>query len=86
MKYLKGETQGAQEYLENLRKSGIVSREVDSKEIAEYLEIEKIFPEKRQRKTTRQFLYEVRDEVQYIPDEMFKRGFSPPWWMQLSEA
>lgn len=36
------------------------------------------FPEKRQRKTTRQFMYEGREETQSTPEEHFNRDFFLP--------
>lgn len=59
---LKKETQGVQTYLNNFRESGLSACQMDAREIAEALDIDMTLPEKRQRKTSRQFLYEGRDQ------------------------
>ena len=75
---LKRETSAVKEYLENFRESGLAACQTDAREIAENLEIDRTFPEKRQRKTTRQFLYEGREETHSTPDEHFKRELFLP--------
>ena len=52
--------------------------QTDAREIAEEIEIDRTFPEKRQRITARQFLYEGREEIQSTPEEYFKREFFLP--------
>lgn len=73
---LKKETQGVQTYLNNFRESGLSACQMDAREIAEALDIDMTLPEKRQRKTSRQFLYEGRDQTKSTPEESFKRIFS----------
>ncbi|CAJ1059664.1 zinc finger MYM-type protein 1-like [Xyrichtys novacula] len=75
---LKAETSAVRTYLENARESGLAAAQSDATKIAESLEIDRTFPAKRQRKTTKQFLYEGREESQSTPDEQFKREFFLP--------
>lgn len=72
---LKKETQGVQTYLNDFRESGLYACQTDVREIAEALDIEMMLPEKRQQKTSRQFLYEGRDQTQSTPEESFTRKF-----------
>lgn len=75
---LKKETQGVQTYLNDFRESGLYACQTDVREIAEALDIEMMLPEKRQQKTSRQFLYEGRDQTQSTPEESFTRKFFLP--------
>lgn len=75
---LKRETTSVREYLENFRENGLLASETDGREIAEALDIERTFPAKRERKTTRQFTYEGQEETQSSPKENFKRQFFLP--------
>lgn len=53
---LKAETSAVRAYLEDFRENGLDSAQTDAREIAEILEINRTFPQKRQRKTTHQFV------------------------------
>ena len=75
---LQSETSAVRVYLDNFRESGLAASQTDAREIAEKLEIDMTFPEKRKRKTTRPFLYEGREETQSTPDEHFNREFFLP--------
>ncbi len=80
---LKKETQGVQTYLNNFRESRFSACQTDAREMAEALDVDMTLPEKRQRKTTRQFLCEGRDQTQSTPEESFRRSFvSCPWMIQ----
>lgn len=67
-----------QTYLKNFRESGLAACQTDAREIAEALDIDMTLPEKRQRKTSQQFLYEGRDQTQSTPEESFRRDFFLP--------
>lgn len=82
LEVLKSETGAVRKYLEQFRLNGLAASKTDTKEIAEALKLQMTFPEKRQRKTTQQFLYESRAETQSIPEEHFNRDFSSPLWTQ----
>uniref|UniRef100_A0A3Q2DVQ2 TTF-type domain-containing protein n=1 Tax=Cyprinodon variegatus TaxID=28743 RepID=A0A3Q2DVQ2_CYPVA len=75
---LERETSTVRVYLENFRENGLAASQIDAREIAENLEIDMTFPEKRNRKTTRQFLYEGREETQSTPDHHFNTEFFLP--------
>lgn len=75
---VKRETNTVRAFLEDFRQNGLVASETDAREIAEALDIERIFPAKRKRKTTRQFLYEGQEETQSSPEEHFRRDFFLP--------
>lgn len=72
---LKRETASVRQYLENFRENGLHASETDGREMAEALDIERTFPAKRKRKTTKQFSYEGQEETQSSPEEHFKREF-----------
>ncbi len=42
------------------------------------MQIDMTFPVARQRKTTRMFLYEGKEEAQFTPEEQFKQDFLLP--------
>lgn len=68
---LKRETNTVRSFLEDFRKNGLVASETDGREMAEAFDIDRNFPAKRKRKTTRQFLYEGQEESQSSPEEHF---------------
>lgn len=75
---LKRETDGVRDFLQEYRDARLKAAQTDVREIAEELQIEMKLPEERQRKTTRQFLYEGREETQSTPEERFIRDFFLP--------
>lgn len=75
---LKAETIAVKTFLESARESGLASAETDARQIADTLEIDRTFPEKRKRKRTQQFLYEGREETESTAEEHFRREFFQP--------
>lgn len=75
---LQRETSAVRQYLQQFRQNGLAGAKTDAREIAETLEIEMTFPEERKHKTTRQFLYEGREESLSTPEEHFNIDFFLP--------
>lgn len=61
------------EFLRRFREKGFIDSIIVAKEIAEQLEIERVFPEKRFRKKKSLFLSESGEEVQVAAEDMFYR-------------
>lgn len=61
------------DFLGRYRETGLTDSIISAKEIADELQIDPVFPEKRFRKKKRVFLYESSDEVQSSPEEIFKK-------------
>ena len=70
METLRAETEGVREYLEKFRKNGLASCQIDTTDITVNLEVEINLLEKRQRKKTKQFLYEATEKTQSTSDEL----------------
>lgn len=68
---LKRETDNVKHFLQEYRDGGLSSAQTDAKEIAEKMQIDMTFPVAQQRKTTRMFLYEGKEEAQFTPEEQF---------------
>lgn len=66
------------DFLGRFRERGFFDSVIAAKEIADELDIEPVFPEKRFRKKKRLFLYESSEEVQFSPEEIFKRDVFYP--------
>ncbi len=67
---LKRETDNVKHFLQEYRDGGLSSAPTHTKEIAEKMQM--TFPIARQRKTTRMFLYEGKEEAQFTPEVQFK--------------
>lgn len=62
------------DFLDKFRENGYTNAVISARDIAEELEIQPIFPEKRIRRKKRVFLYEsASDEVQSTAEDTFKR-------------
>lgn len=60
---LKRETDNVKHFLQEYRDDGLPSAQTDAREIAEKMQIDMTFPVARQRRTTRMFLYEGKEEL-----------------------
>uniref|UniRef100_A0A3B1J7N8 TTF-type domain-containing protein n=1 Tax=Astyanax mexicanus TaxID=7994 RepID=A0A3B1J7N8_ASTMX len=75
---VKRETDHVKQFLQEYRDHGISSAKTEAREIAEKLQVDMTFPVARQRRTTRKFLYEGKDEVQLTPEQHFNQEFFLP--------
>ncbi|KAK6479921.1 zinc finger MYM-type protein 1-like, partial [Huso huso] len=75
---VKRETDDVKQFLQEYRDGGLASTQIDAREIAEKMQIDMTFSVERQRRTTRQFLYEGTEETQFTPEHRFKQDFFLP--------
>ncbi|XP_049328668.1 zinc finger MYM-type protein 1-like [Astyanax mexicanus] len=75
---VKRETDHVKQFLQEYRDHGISSAKTEAREIAEKLQVDMTFPVARQRRTTRKFLYEGKDEVQLTPEQRFNQDVFLP--------
>lgn len=72
------EIRAVTEFLQEFREDGFNTAKAKAREIAERLELEMSWPEVRQRRTTKQFKYEGREQTQSTAEEIDKRDFYLP--------
>lgn len=65
-------------FLQEFRDDGFNTAKTEAREIVEKLEIEMSWPEVGQRRTTRQFEYESKEQTQSTAEEVYKREFFLP--------